>query len=763
MNCQEIECWTFNGLVGAFLDLSIAYLLLCASTLAYLASKFLGLLGLCLPCPCNGLFGNPNGNNDTKCLQRYLVDYPPERISSAQFSIISKFPFDSILAQRMNFRSNSKYVNERNNEHAEFEGEASCSSFSGKRSQDVVGNGGMNSPVVKAGRLEIKGRRLATPRQRYGLRRRRKFADGHGKFLLVSSYDASRSDKQAVPQSPASNSGMDNSEGSGAHVNIEDRREGSMDADLPEKDSFGKMNETLDENKVTGKDALLVEEFNYDAKPELGLDGIKLNAIRVLEQALQEEHAARSALYLELEKERSAAASAADEALAMILRLQEEKALIIMEKKQYQRMIEEKSAYDAEEMNILKEILVRREREKHFLEKEVEAYRRTLFGNEQLDSVIHDMVDAVGQRTSSLYSSEDPMPMLHRISEFFGEKQKDKNASKLSEHEVTSLESQNRTLDFGKELPVPELDEDNDFLKLEDIHTHLSVDENHLHTSRSNNEINQECNDKGMLFGDKNQVDQEREVQRLEECTKVVLLTNCQSLNMPDKTTIEVGEEKEQGDGTETLDKTKVRVPYNDDDIESHGKDLHSSAINREPWVLDVHVIDDDSVLREPNGHKNEQLSINATLNIPRMCDRPTISSLETVVDMNRSSSDITNGLPPLGFSRGKALLADMRRNSMSSFDYERLKIDNEVGWLRERLRVVQKGREKLKFSAEHRERENVHLQLLDDTACQHRGIPQLPQPGKPERQVSLPRSSSKIMSMKRGRRSVSFAVRRSC
>ena len=83
----------------------------------------------------------------------------------------------------------------------------------------------------------------------------------------------------------------------------------------------------------------------------------------------------RSALYAELEKERSAAASAADEAMAMILRLQEEKASVEMEARQYQRMIEAKAAYDAEEMEILKEILLRREREKHFLENEVEAYR----------------------------------------------------------------------------------------------------------------------------------------------------------------------------------------------------------------------------------------------------------------------------------------------------------------------------------------------------------------------------------------------------
>ena len=46
-------------------------------------------------------------------------------------------------------------------------------------------------------------------------------------------------------------------------------------------------------------------------------------------------------LYAELEEERSAAAIAANQMMAMINRLQEEKAAIQMEALQYQRMMEE--------------------------------------------------------------------------------------------------------------------------------------------------------------------------------------------------------------------------------------------------------------------------------------------------------------------------------------------------------------------------------------------------------------------------------------
>jgi len=48
----------------------------------------------------------------------------------------------------------------------------------------------------------------------------------------------------------------------------------------------------------------------------------------------------------ELEEERSAAAIAANQMMAMINRLQEEKAAIQMEALQYQRMMEEQSEYD---------------------------------------------------------------------------------------------------------------------------------------------------------------------------------------------------------------------------------------------------------------------------------------------------------------------------------------------------------------------------------------------------------------------------------
>ncbi|XP_039006888.1 myosin-binding protein 2-like isoform X1 [Hibiscus syriacus] len=95
-----------------------------------------------------------------------------------------------------------------------------------------------------------------------------------------------------------------------------------------------------------------------------------------LKSALKTERKALNAMYRELEEERSASAVAANQTMAMINRLQEEKAAMQMEALQYQRMMEEQSDYDQEALQLLNELMVKREREKAELEKELEVYRR---------------------------------------------------------------------------------------------------------------------------------------------------------------------------------------------------------------------------------------------------------------------------------------------------------------------------------------------------------------------------------------------------
>ena len=542
--------------------------------------------------------------------------------------------------------------------------------------------------------------------------------------------------------------------------------------DLGERALDGiQLNEHMDEDKPSEKDASSAEELNCNAREKLSFNDTAENTVRVLEQALEEEHAACAALYIELEKERSAAASAADEAMAMILRLQEEKASIEMEARQFQRIIEEKSAYDAEEMNLLKEILVRREREKHFLEKEVEAYRQMIFSeNDLLEGNRHGMVGIIEQRpVSSLYLSEDPVLMLQQISESIDRKEKLKDADWFSVHESTSIR---------KELPIPDWEEDANLSKGGEIHTKPNIGQNHSHQSGLNNKCNEEFQEKGMLPMDENQRTQKRGVLKQGACSQLYRSSNSQENNFLEKAISPFGDEQEQNDDiklfqgsiskmTKTHAEAEIHVPHDSEDLDKHGKNVDHkskdhgcSTFDIEPCVYDVHVIGHESSLcNEPSESKIEQLSTNATPDIPSKLDQPVEASLiqrsGSVHDFlmtstlgsenNQGFSDITNGLPPLCGSRGKALLSDKRRHSMSSVDNERLKIETEVERLRERLRIVQEGREKLNFSVEHQEREDIQLQLLEDIANQLREIRQLTEPGKAVRQASLPPPSSKV------------------
>lgn len=80
-------------------------------------------------------------------------------------------------------------------------------------------------------------------------------------------------------------------------------------------------------------------------------------------------------LYMELDEERSAATVAANNAMAMITRLQAEKAGVHMEALQYQRMMDEQAEYDEEAIQILKDLLLKKEEDVRVLESQLDAYR----------------------------------------------------------------------------------------------------------------------------------------------------------------------------------------------------------------------------------------------------------------------------------------------------------------------------------------------------------------------------------------------------
>ncbi|VFQ76520.1 unnamed protein product [Cuscuta campestris] len=94
-----------------------------------------------------------------------------------------------------------------------------------------------------------------------------------------------------------------------------------------------------------------------------------------LKRQVRLDHKSLAALYAELEEERNAAGIAANNAMAMITRLQDEKAALQMEALQYQRMMEEEVEFDQEEVELMREMLGKREDEMKALEDELDAYR----------------------------------------------------------------------------------------------------------------------------------------------------------------------------------------------------------------------------------------------------------------------------------------------------------------------------------------------------------------------------------------------------
>lgn len=83
-------------------------------------------------------------------------------------------------------------------------------------------------------------------------------------------------------------------------------------------------------------------------------------------------------LYKELEEERNASAVATNEAMAMITRLQEEKAALHMEALQYLRMMEEQAEYDVDALEKANDLLAEKEKEMQDMEAELELYKLNL-------------------------------------------------------------------------------------------------------------------------------------------------------------------------------------------------------------------------------------------------------------------------------------------------------------------------------------------------------------------------------------------------
>ncbi|KAL2463968.1 Myosin-binding protein 7 [Forsythia ovata] len=129
-----------------------------------------------------------------------------------------------------------------------------------------------------------------------------------------------------------------------------------------------KFDEFKEENHFTVPGLILPQ----NARVEIG------NECMALRETVSSQQQTIQDLVVELEEERNAASSAANEAMSMILRLQREKAEIQMEAKQFKRFVEEKMAHDQQELFVLEDLLYKREQSIQSLTCEVQAYKHRM-------------------------------------------------------------------------------------------------------------------------------------------------------------------------------------------------------------------------------------------------------------------------------------------------------------------------------------------------------------------------------------------------
>ncbi|XP_043698122.1 myosin-binding protein 7-like [Telopea speciosissima] len=127
------------------------------------------------------------------------------------------------------------------------------------------------------------------------------------------------------------------------------------------------------------------EEFQ-DGFPNVLLDFSQSSIARVeienectaLRETLSSQQQTIQELYTELDEERNASSSAANEAMSMILRLQREKAEIQMEARQFKRFAEEKMAHDQQQLLALEDLLYKRDQAIQALTCEIQSYKHRM-------------------------------------------------------------------------------------------------------------------------------------------------------------------------------------------------------------------------------------------------------------------------------------------------------------------------------------------------------------------------------------------------
>uniref|UniRef100_A0A5B7CC12 GTD-binding domain-containing protein n=1 Tax=Davidia involucrata TaxID=16924 RepID=A0A5B7CC12_DAVIN len=112
-----------------------------------------------------------------------------------------------------------------------------------------------------------------------------------------------------------------------------------------------------------------------------------------LKRQIEHDRKLMGALYKELEEERNASAVAANQTMAMITRLQEEKATLHMEALQCLRMMEEQAEYDVEALQKANDLIAEKEKMIQDLEAEDGLYRKKFGEVSMLENIVEPTCD----------------------------------------------------------------------------------------------------------------------------------------------------------------------------------------------------------------------------------------------------------------------------------------------------------------------------------------------------------------------------------
>lgn len=130
------------------------------------------------------------------------------------------------------------------------------------------------------------------------------------------------------------------------------------------------------------------------------------NVVDRLKRQVEYDKKLMSSLYKELEEERNASAIAANQAMAMITRLQEEKANLHMEALQCLRMLEEQSEYDDDALQKANDLITEKDKEIQDLEAELEFYRINFPNAYTTDNLVENSVKERDIRVVHLESNQ---------------------------------------------------------------------------------------------------------------------------------------------------------------------------------------------------------------------------------------------------------------------------------------------------------------------------------------------------------------------